>query len=79
MTAIKFKLGSTRGRERPQMFGPDGQIEFLPWITGHPVGLVIAVGLGILLWVALPGARMFLVGAVAVGGLIGAMLWWKHR
>ena len=68
-----------RGRKPMPLFGPDAQIEIRPWITGHPVGLVIAVGLGILLWVALPGVRMFLVGAVALGGLIGAVLWWKHR
>ena len=75
----KFKFGWTRGHKRPQLFGPDMQIEIKPTITAHPVGLVIAVGLGILLWVALPGVRMFLVGAVALGGLIGAVLWWKHR
>jgi hypothetical protein len=79
MFAGKFRLGTTQKRERPQLFGPNMQIEIKPTITGHPVGLVIAIGLWILLWVALPGVRMFLLGAVALGGVIGALLWWKHR
>jgi hypothetical protein len=78
MTAGKFKLGSTQERERPLLFGPDAQIELRPWVTGHPVGLVIAIGLGVFLWIALPPFRGFLIGALALGVVIGALLWWKH-
>ena len=77
----KFQLGFTLGRwkDRPRLFGPDGQIELRLWVTEHPVGGVLALGLGIYLWTALPEFRLFLVGAVALGVVIGLVLWLKHR
>ncbi len=77
----KFQPGFTLGRwkERPRLFGPDGQIELRLWVTEHPVGAVLALGLGIYLWIALPEFRFFLVGAVALGVVIGLVLWLKHR
>ena len=61
------------------LFGPDAQMELRPWITGHPVALVIIAGLGIFLWMQLPPFRPFLIGVIVVGAAIGAVLWWKHR
>ena len=77
----KFQLGFTlsRWKERPKLFGPDGQIEQRLWVTAHPIGGVIAFGLLLVLAIGIPESRAFLLGAVGVGGLIGLFLWWRHR
>jgi hypothetical protein len=47
--------------------------------TGHPVGLVVVVGVLLMgLW-ALPEARWFLGSAVLLGGIWGFFLWLRHR
>jgi hypothetical protein len=47
--------------------------------TGHPVGLVVVVGVLVMgLW-ALPEARWFLGSAVLLGGIWGFFLWLRHR
>lgn len=79
MKPFKIRLGWTRQRERLALFGPDAQIELRPWITGSRVGAVLSIGLGLVLWFAVGEARPFLLGALALGGLIGLVLWWKHR
>jgi hypothetical protein len=67
-----------RDRERP-VFGPNFQIELRPVVTGHPVGLVIAVALLATLYIGVPAARMFLLGVVAAGFAFGAFLRWRNR
>lgn len=61
-----------------EMERPEVQISSLV-ITGSAVGAVLAVGLAVLTFVALPPAREFLMGAIALGVLVGLGLWWKHR
>jgi hypothetical protein len=48
-------------------------------ITGHPVGLVFAAGVVLIALIALPEARVFFVGSVAVGAVFGFFLWLVHR
>lgn len=79
MKPFKVRLGWTRQRERPELFGPHGQIESRLWITGSRIGGFLTLGLGVYLWIALPVFRPFLVGAVAVGIVVGLALRWKHR
>ena len=79
MKPFNVRLGWTRGRERPELFGPDHQIQLRPSITGSRVGAVIAIGLAIFLWFALPESHVFLLGVLVAGALIGIALWWKHR
>jgi hypothetical protein len=64
---------------RPLMFGPDMHIEWKPVISSHPVGIVLIVGLGLVLLGRVPLFLPFLLGAVALGALVGLVLWWKHR
>ena len=48
-------------------------------ITGHPVGAVLAVGVMILLLISVPQSRLFVLGTVVLGSLIGLALWLKRR
>jgi hypothetical protein len=54
-------------------FGPDAQIQHRPWITGHPIGLVLTLGVGAALWFVAPLSRAFLLGAL-VGGVMIAIV-----
>jgi hypothetical protein len=47
--------------------------------TGHPVGLVVVVGVLLIGLIALPEARWFLASAVLLGGIWGFFLWLRHR
>jgi hypothetical protein len=47
--------------------------------TGHPIGLVIALGLLFMGLVGIPQFRWFFVGALMLGGLWGLLLWVYHR
>ncbi|MCI0540787.1 MAG: hypothetical protein L0Z50_36775 [Verrucomicrobiales bacterium] len=75
----RFHLGWTRARQRPRVFGPDYQVLSPLSITGSRVGAVVIVGLGILLWVALPQTRPFFLGVLCVGAVVGLILWVRHR
>jgi hypothetical protein len=48
-------------------------------ITEHPVGLlVVAFVIFLVLW-TVPDVWMFLAAAIALGALIGFVLWLRHR
>jgi len=48
-------------------------------LTGHPVGLVVVLGLLFMGFVGLPGAHWFYGGALLLGGVWGFFLWLRHR
>ena len=48
-------------------------------LTGHPIGLVIIIGLLLMGLLGLPEYRLFLVASLALGGLLGSFLWLRHR
>jgi hypothetical protein len=48
-------------------------------ITAHPVGLVVVIGLLLMGLFGLPGASLFFVSALLVGGVWGLLLWIRHR
>jgi hypothetical protein len=56
-------------------FGPSG----VGLITGHPVGIVIVIGVILMAIFGIPGAFPFFAGAVALGGVIGLVLWLYNR
>jgi hypothetical protein len=48
-------------------------------ITGHPIGLVIVLGLFLMGFVGVPAYRWFFAGSLALGGVFGFLLWLRHR
>jgi hypothetical protein len=60
-------------RDRPQV-----QLGTV-WITESWVGAALSLGLGVRVWEVLPVTRLFLLGALGLGVIIGLTLWWKHR
>src|SRR5260221_10763819 len=47
--------------------------------TGHPIGLVIVIGVLFMGFVGLPEARWFLALAVPAGAICGFFMWLRHR
>jgi len=47
--------------------------------TGHPVGLVVVVGLLLMGLLGLPEARWFFAGTLLLGSIRGLFLWLRHR
>lgn len=47
--------------------------------TGHPIGLLIVIGVLFIGFVALPEARLFFALAIPAGGIFGFFLWLLHR
>ncbi len=47
--------------------------------TGHPIGLLIVVGLLLMGLIGLPEFRWFFIASLALGGVFGFILWWLHR
>ena len=48
-------------------------------LTGHPIGLVIVIGLLFMGFVGLPEARWFFALAVPAGAICGFFMWLYHR
>jgi hypothetical protein len=48
-------------------------------LTGHPIGLVIVIGLFLMGLVGIPGARWFFGGSLVLGGIVSLLLWLRHR
>ena len=78
MRRARFTLGSTWFQESSPEDRPLVKISLVK-ITGSWVGGLLTIGLGIILWLAIPAFRFFLVAALALGVLVGLAQWWKHR
>jgi hypothetical protein len=65
-----------RKYERPQRssFSAFGNLP----VPGTPAGAIVSLGLVVLAWIAIPVARPFILGTVALGLVVGLILWWKH-
>jgi hypothetical protein len=48
-------------------------------LTGHPIGLVIVLGVLAMGLIGLPEARWFFAGSLALGSVVGFVLWLLHR
>jgi hypothetical protein len=47
-------------------------------LTGHPIGLVVVLGLLLIGLLGMPEYRIFFVASLALGGLFGLFLWLHH-
>jgi len=48
-------------------------------LTAHPIALVIVAGLLPMGLLGIPGYQLFFAGGLALGGLLGIILWLRHR
>ena len=47
-------------------------------VPGTRAGAVVSIGLMVLAWLAIPIARLFILGTVGLGLVVGLLLWWRH-
>jgi hypothetical protein len=47
-------------------------------VPGTRAGAIVSLGLVVIAWLALPVARPFILGTVALGGVVGLILRWMH-
>jgi hypothetical protein len=47
-------------------------------VPGTKAGAIVSAGLVIIAWLSIPGARLFILGTVGVGALVGLGLSWLH-
>jgi hypothetical protein len=47
--------------------------------TGHPIGLVIALGIIVMALIGVPESRYFLAAALPLGAIFGFVLWKLHQ
>jgi hypothetical protein len=62
-------------RPRPASLNTFGNIH----IPGTRAGAIVSVGLIAVAWFAIPLARVFILGTVAMGVVVGSILWWIHN
>ena len=71
-------VASTNENRHPMEVVPYGRFGAGLW-TGHPIGLVICIGLVVIGLVGIPEWRWFFGAAVLVGSLVGYLLLRHHR
>lgn len=48
-------------------------------LTGHPVGLIIVLGILVMGLIGIPEARPFFAASAVLGTVCGLLLWLRHR
>ena len=62
-----------RQRLQPQRLGFGN----LP-VPGTKAGAVVSLGLVVIAWIAIPVARVFILGTLGLGCVVGLLLRWLH-
>jgi hypothetical protein len=47
-------------------------------VPGTRAGAIVSLGLVIIAWIAIPVARIFILGTCGLGLVVGLVLSWKH-
>ena len=47
-------------------------------VPGTKAGAIVSLGLVIIAWLAIPGARVFIAGTIGLGAVVGLFLGWLH-
>jgi hypothetical protein len=63
-----------RQRLQPQRLGFGN----LP-VPGTKAGAVVSLGLVVIAWIAIPVARVFILGTLGLGCVVGLLLRWLHN
>jgi hypothetical protein len=71
-------VARTNEDRRPWEVVPYGRFGAGVW-TGHPIELVVVLGIVVIGLIGIPVWRWFFAATVLVGGLIGYALWRRHQ
>jgi hypothetical protein len=47
-------------------------------VPGTRAGAIVSIGLVVIAWIAIPVARIFILGTGGLGLVVGLILWWRH-
>lgn len=61
-------------RRRPATLSAFGNVS----VPGTRAGAIVSIGLVVIAWIAIPVARLFILGTGGLGLVVGLILWWKH-
>jgi hypothetical protein len=48
-------------------------------VPGTRAGAIVSIGLVVIAWIAIPVARIFILGTGGLGLVVGLILWWRHN
>jgi hypothetical protein len=48
-------------------------------VPGTRAGAIVSLGLVIIAWIAIPVARLFIIGTCGLGLVVGLILSWMHN
>ena len=48
-------------------------------VPGTRAGAIVTIGLVVIAWIAIPVARLFILGTGGLGLVVGLILWWRHN
>ncbi len=71
-------VARTNEDRHPTEIVPFGRFGAGVW-TGHPIGLVIVLGILLLGLIGIPAWRSFFAATVVAGTLVGVLLWRYHQ
>jgi hypothetical protein len=61
-------------RQRPATLSAFGNVS----VPGTRAGAIVSLGLVVIAWIAIPVARIFIVGTCGLGLIVGLVLSWMH-
>ena len=62
-------------RRRPAALSAFGNVS----VPGTRAGAIVSLGLVIIAWIAIPVARLFILGTCGLGLVVGLFLTWLHN
>jgi hypothetical protein len=62
-------------KRRPATLSAFGNVS----VPGTRAGAIVSLGLVIIAWIAIPVARLFILGTCGLGLVVGLLLSWMHN
>jgi hypothetical protein len=63
------------GKSKPAALSAFGNVS----VPGTRAGAIVSIGLVVIAWIAIPVARLFILGTGGLGLVVGLILWWRHN